>query len=113
MELAQLQQAPRQFSAARDWARFHTPRNSVLALVGEVGELAEVLQWRSDEEVAQAHSEAPRQIGDQLVDVLMSTCQIVNQLGINTADAVQDKMASNEQRYPAATYWVVAAGAPH
>ncbi|MFI7484066.1 hypothetical protein ACH9EU_16820, partial [Kocuria sp. M1R5S2] len=29
------------FNEERDWSRFHTPRNLVLALVGEVGELAE------------------------------------------------------------------------
>lgn len=34
----------RQFAAARDWERFHTPRNLALALCGEAGELAAELQ---------------------------------------------------------------------
>ncbi|KAK7804132.1 hypothetical protein U0070_020734 [Myodes glareolus] len=29
-----------EFAAERDWAQFHQPRNLLLALVGEVGELA-------------------------------------------------------------------------
>jgi dCTP diphosphatase len=37
------------FAEARRWAQFHTPRNLILALLGEVGELAELVQWKGDE----------------------------------------------------------------
>ena len=36
------------FAAERLWSKFHTPRNLVLAIMGEVGELAELFQWRGD-----------------------------------------------------------------
>ena len=39
----------REFAEAREWTKFHSPRNIVLALLGEVGELAELLQWKGDE----------------------------------------------------------------
>jgi dCTP diphosphatase len=32
----------------RDWTKFDIPRNLVLAMLGEVGELAEVMQWKGD-----------------------------------------------------------------
>ena len=32
----------------RDWSKFHTPRNILLALAGEVGELCEIFQWMGD-----------------------------------------------------------------
>lgn len=35
----------KEFSEARAWSKFHTPRNIILALLGEVGELSEILQW--------------------------------------------------------------------
>jgi hypothetical protein len=38
------------FSRAREWHTFHSPRNLVLALAGEVGELAELVQWQGDED---------------------------------------------------------------
>lgn len=38
----------RHFANERLWNRFHTPRNIVLALLGEVGELAELFQWSGD-----------------------------------------------------------------
>jgi NTP pyrophosphatase (non-canonical NTP hydrolase) len=39
-----------EFANERQWTKFHTPRNLVLALLGEVGELAEIVQWKGDEE---------------------------------------------------------------
>ncbi len=37
------------FANEREWDRYHTPRNIILALFGEVGELAEVFQWSGDD----------------------------------------------------------------
>uniref|UniRef100_A0A803LZK7 dCTP pyrophosphatase 1 n=1 Tax=Chenopodium quinoa TaxID=63459 RepID=A0A803LZK7_CHEQI len=34
------------FAKERDWDQFHSPRNLLLALVGEVGELSEIFQWK-------------------------------------------------------------------
>ena len=36
------------FVAEREWTQFHTPRNLALALVGEVGEVAEIFQWKGE-----------------------------------------------------------------
>jgi hypothetical protein len=36
------------FAAEREWQQFHTPRNLAFALVGEVGELAEIFQWKGE-----------------------------------------------------------------
>ena len=38
----------RKFAADRDWEKHHTPRNIALALMGELGELAELFQWKGD-----------------------------------------------------------------
>jgi NTP pyrophosphatase (non-canonical NTP hydrolase) len=37
-----------EFVQVREWTQFDTPRNLVLAMLGEVGELAEVMQWKGD-----------------------------------------------------------------
>lgn len=39
----------RAFATEREWAKYHTPRNLILALLGEVGELAELVQWKGDD----------------------------------------------------------------
>ena len=35
----------RDFARARDWERFHTPKNLAMALAGEAGELVACFQW--------------------------------------------------------------------
>ena len=46
--IAALTRRIRAFATDRQWARYHTPRNIALALMGEVGELAELFQWKGD-----------------------------------------------------------------
>lgn len=48
-ELADIVQ---EFVRAREWDRFHTPRDLTLALTGEVGELCELFQWKTEESCA-------------------------------------------------------------
>jgi dCTP diphosphatase len=48
--LPELTLAIRQFAQDRLWSIFHLPRNLILALVGEIGELAELLQWKGDDD---------------------------------------------------------------
>lgn len=36
------------FCADRDWDKFHQPRSLCIALMGEIGELAEIFQWKED-----------------------------------------------------------------
>jgi len=43
-----LRRAQAAFAVERDWEQFHTPRNLLLAMVGEVGELSEIFQWRGE-----------------------------------------------------------------
>ena len=43
-------EAIRKFTDARDWSKFHTPKNLAMAIAGEAGELAAEFQWLTPEE---------------------------------------------------------------
>lgn len=47
-DLEDLRQQLASFAAEREWDQFHTPRNLALAMVGEVGELCEIFQWKGE-----------------------------------------------------------------
>ena len=93
----------RAFADARDWAQFHTPRNLVLALAGEVGELAAEIQWVPDEAIAQALGEPGKHaaVESEIADVAIYVMRVADVLGINLGDAITRKLHLNEQRYPA------------
>src|SRR5215472_7871810 len=95
----------RQFVAERDWERFHNPKNLVMALAGEVGELTEILQWLTAEESAAAMSDENRaaQIRDELADVFAYLIRLADVLDVDLERAFTEKMVKNARKYPAAT----------
>lgn len=91
------------FCSERDWIQFHPPRNVLLALVGEVGELSELFQWRG--EVTRGLPEFTAQekvrVGEELSDVLIYLVDLAEQCHIDLPAAVVDKMKKNAVKYPA------------
>jgi len=62
----------REFSEERDWKKFHDPKSLILALVGEVGEPAELFRWVPAEEAAWAAEPGHRaRVGEEIADVLL------------------------------------------
>ena len=51
-DFEEIRQEVAQFAEERDWNQFHSPRNLLLALVGEVGEAAEIVRWQGDNDPA-------------------------------------------------------------
>ncbi|KAM4750293.1 glutamyl-tRNA(Gln) amidotransferase subunit B, mitochondrial [Anableps anableps] len=91
------------FTDERDWNKFHQPRNLLLAMVGEVGEVAELFQWRG--EVAEGlpdWTESEReQLAHELSDVLIYLVELAEKCCVDLPQAVLRKMALNRLKYPA------------
>jgi NTP pyrophosphatase (non-canonical NTP hydrolase) len=93
------------FATERDWAQFHSPKNLVMALTGEVGELAEVFQWMT-EEASKGAATDPRtaqSVKDELADVLLYLVRLSSVLGVDLDSAVRDKLVTNGLKYPVET----------
>jgi len=93
----------REFAVARDWEQFHSVRNLILALVGEVGELAAEFQWISDEDIANALQDSNKResVGSEIADVFIYLLRLSDITGIDLAEELEKKLAINEERYPA------------
>ena len=102
MTVRQLQLLLAAFAEARDWRQFHTPRNLALALVGEVGELAALLQWLSDEEVeVWLNDERGREkLAAEMADVFAYLLRLADVANVDLAAALRNKTLLNEARYP-------------
>ncbi|XP_022076255.1 glutamyl-tRNA(Gln) amidotransferase subunit B, mitochondrial [Acanthochromis polyacanthus] len=92
-----------EFTDERNWNQFHQPRNLLLAMVGEVGEVSELFQWRG--EVADGlpdWTEAEReQLAHELSDVLIYLVELAEKCRVDLPQAVLRKMALNRLKYPA------------
>ena len=95
----------RSFAAQREWDQFHTPRNLVLALTGEVGELAECFQWKGDAGCSEGLPEWPESkrshLGEELSDVLLYLVRLADKCGIDLPAAASSKLLRNASKYPA------------
>ena len=103
--LEELRAEIRAFSDARDWAQFHSPRSLALAMVGEVGEVCELLQWRRwDGETAglpQWSDEERARLGEELSDVLSYVIRLADVAEIDLPAAARAKFKANALKYPA------------
>lgn len=91
----------RRFSEERDWTQFHDPKSLTLALVGEVGELAELLQWLPVSNVDDVVRE-PRlhdRLGEELADVLLYLVRLADVLRVDLAEAADRKLRANAARF--------------
>lgn len=91
----------REFSIARDWEQFHDPKSLILALVGEVGELAELFQWLPADAAVALASTNPLQtrVGEEMADVLLYLLRLADVVGVDLAAATASKLASSEGRF--------------
>ena len=93
----------REFTEQRDWGSFHDPKSVLLALVGEVGELAELLQWLLADDVTELAQEATfgARLGEEMSDVLLYLVLLADVLKVDLATAARAKLAGNARKYPA------------
>ena len=94
--------ALKRFADDRDWQQFHSPKNLLMALTGEVGELCEIFQWMSEADSTDAakRPETAQAVKDELADVLMYLVRLASVLGVDLNEAVTSKLALNGQKYP-------------
>ncbi|HEK1247975.1 TPA: nucleotide pyrophosphohydrolase [Pseudomonas aeruginosa] len=102
VDVGQLAAALERFAAERNWAQFHSPKNLVMALTGEVGELSEIFQWMDEEQSKDAarHPDTAQAVQGELADVLMYLVRLASVLGVDLDAAARQKLEQNNRKYP-------------
>lgn len=99
-DLKTIQELILKFAKERDWEQFHTPKNLTLALTGEVGELAEIVQWLSDEQIKNLKGDDKIALEDEVADIFLYLCRLSQVLDIDLIQASLHKIKKNELKYP-------------
>ena len=99
--LVELRDALRAFTRAREWDRYHTPKNLAMALIVEAAELAEHFQWLTAEESRSlGHGAKREKIRDELADVLIYLVELADTLEVDLVAAAREKIEKNALKYP-------------
>ena len=99
-ELEELRDAIRKFRDERDWMQFHIPKNLACSIVIEAAELLEHFQWKNATESEAAALDKRHELAQEIADVAIYLTELVDNLGINLAEAVQEKLRINSAKYP-------------
>jgi dCTP diphosphatase len=94
----------RQFVHARDWERFHAPKDLAMAISIEASELLELFLWRGSGTFAELSSEDRSAIADELADVLIYGLSLANALEMDLSEAMLAKLKKDEVKYPPDRY---------
>ena len=90
------------FAVARDWQRFHDPKNLAMLVASEAGELLAEYRWVRNED-ADAHSREPaarERIAAEVADVGIGLVLLCDRIGLDLVEAMQAKLKKNGERYP-------------
>jgi NTP pyrophosphatase (non-canonical NTP hydrolase) len=97
-----LQRLALAFRDARDWRRFHTPRNLAMGLSIEAAELQELFLWKTEDEARAfiASLEGKARASEEIADVCVFLLYLAHECGIDLGDAVRAKIELNGKKYP-------------
>jgi len=98
MNIKEIQDKLAKFAEERDWDQFHSPKNLVMALTSEVGELNELFQWLTEEKSNNVDNNEVRQ---EIADIFIYLLRLADKLDIDIEEAVREKIEINANKYPA------------
>jgi 8-oxo-dGTP diphosphatase len=84
----------------RDWAQFHSPKNLVMDLGSEAGELLDLFRWMTEEQSYQLDPQTFDAVQDEIADVFKTVLYISHQLKIDPIEACYLKFEKLKHKYP-------------
>jgi dCTP diphosphatase len=96
-----LTQRLRAFADARDWQKFHSPKNLVMALSVESAELMEHFQWLTEQQSLTLTPAQHEQVALEMADVFLYLLRLADCLDVDLMSVAARKIGLNEKKYPA------------
>ena len=101
MDIKNIQEKLSRFAKERDWEQFHSPKNLIMALTSEVGELSDIFQWLTEEQ-SKKENISDDNLGlakEEIADILIYLIRISDKLDIDLEKEVLKKIKLNEKKY--------------
>ena len=100
IDVDELQQRLREFTDARDWEKYHSPKNLVMAMSVEMAELMEHFEWMTEQQSLKLDTKTREKVALEMADVLIYLVRMADRCGVDLDDAVRKKLVLNGQKYP-------------
>lgn len=92
----------RDFCDARDWCKYHTPKELAIGMATESSELLQLFRFMSDERIAEMFEDTEQRqaIEDEVADTLLFLLRFADLNRINLPAVLSSKLIRNGERYP-------------
>lgn len=100
MDIEKIKKRIQKFSDDREWNSHHNPKNLVMALSGEVGELNEIFQWLDFDDSLNLPEPVLEHTKEEVADIAIYLLRLCMKLDIDLEEAIHNKMSKNEIKYP-------------
>lgn len=92
----------RDFCDARDWRKYHTPKELAIGMATESSELLQLFRFMSNDRIAEMFEDTEQRqaIEDEIADTLLFLLRFVDLNGIDLPAALSSKLIRNGERYP-------------
>ncbi len=95
------QQRIAQFAKDRDWSQFHNPKDLLLGIVEEVGEIRNIVKWEQNIDVIKKVLEDNKEkLEDEVGDIYWFLALLANGSGVDMDKAIDGVIKENETRFP-------------
>ncbi len=91
----------KKFAEDRDWGKFHNPKDLLLGIVEEVGELRNIIKWEQDlDKLKKVMVENKKEVEDGVGDIFWFLALLANGCGVDIDEAIEKTIKDNEKRFP-------------
>lgn len=94
--IERLQLELRDFARARDWEKYHTPRNLAALVASEAGELLALFRWDENRVAGRLED-----MSHEVADVFLGILRFADVTNIDLVGAAEEKLRLNAIKYPA------------
>ena len=89
-----------EFVKARNWEKYHTPKNLAISIAIETAELMEHFQWSdSNFEDIKKDEHKKKEIEDEIADVMIYCLLFMKYMGNDIEEILLRKIEKNEKKY--------------
>lgn len=97
----QYQKEIKSFCEERDWGQFFDPKDLMLGIVEEIGELRNIVKWlKTREEGNKALLDNKDEVKDAVGDIFWFLSLLANSVGVDIDEAAKWTIEDNKKRFP-------------
>jgi NTP pyrophosphatase (non-canonical NTP hydrolase) len=91
----------KKFTEDRDWNQFHNPKDLLLGIVEEIGEIRNIVKWEQDIKILKkVIDDNKEEMEDNIGDIYWFLALLANGNDIDIDEAISKVIGRNKKRFP-------------